>query len=158
MRCGRSALEDALDGDGRQLTDLLPALERLIGAQPEPEALGAAEAENRLFSLLAAFVRELAADRPFVLFLDDLQWADATTLELLQRLAADERLERLMLVAAYRSDAADTGLDDVLRAVRSAGDRSHQLGAPRRSITTRSRRCWSRRCERPRKMPHRSRA
>jgi DNA-binding CsgD family transcriptional regulator/tetratricopeptide (TPR) repeat protein len=76
-----------------------------------PDAGGLAErtgddgtARFRMYDALAAFVGELAAKAPLVLAIEDVQWADESTLELLPYLARRLRDRRVLLVATYRSD------------------------------------------------------
>ena len=158
-RRGASASRACSTASGRLLTDLLPELERLVGPQPESTALGPAETENRLLRLLSAFVRVLAEDGPLVLFLDDLQWADASTLKLLRHLATDEPIAnatagRRLSQRASRQRASS----DALAAMREARAPRSRAWRSRRSTSTRSRRCWSRRCARLRRTSRRSRA
>jgi len=95
----------AVGMNGRVVTEMVPALERLIGEQPALPELPPAEAENRLFGAFRALVRVLARpERPLALFLDDLQWADLPSLRLLERLATDQQVGHLLLVGAYRDN------------------------------------------------------
>lgn len=119
----RAALAEAVAPNGRVLVDLVPELDRLLG-EPAPVAdVGAVEAENRFHLAFAAFVRALAAHGPTLLFLDDLQWADAASLKLLRTLAVDADIHGLLLIAAYRADEVDAArpIDRTLAAVRAAG-------------------------------------
>ncbi|SEU16203.1 Predicted ATPase [Myxococcus fulvus] len=99
----RLRLQKSLGTHGRMLTELVPELERLIGEQPPVVALGPREAGSRFLLMLQSFLRDLAtAEEPLVLFLDDLQWADAATLELLSRLSTDSELHHLLVLGAWR--------------------------------------------------------
>jgi predicted ATPase len=83
----RSALAQALGTQGGVLTEVIPEIELIIGPQQLPPALGPTEALNRFQLVLQNFVGALARpEHPLVVFLDDLQWADAATLSLLQPL------------------------------------------------------------------------
>ena len=65
---------------------------------------------NRLHIVLTAFLRVFAGEgHPVVLFLDDLQWCDAPTLELLRRLVTSRELSHLLLIGAYRSNEVGAG-------------------------------------------------
>ena len=60
---------------------------------------------NRLQFLFCALIRALASpQRPVILFLDDLQWADSKTWELLQVILKDSQLTHFWLIGSYRSD------------------------------------------------------
>ncbi len=104
----RDRMREALGAEGRVLTNLLPNLEHLIGAQPEIPDVGGAEAQNRGIYVFRKFVRVLCrADHPLVVFIDDLQWADSASLALLQALITDPDGGHLMLICAYRDNEVD---------------------------------------------------
>jgi DNA-binding NarL/FixJ family response regulator len=80
---------------------LLPHLALLLPELGEP----AAESDRAtIFEAVRCALAHLSAERPAVVFLDDLQWSDDTTLELLAALAAPLRQMPVLVVAAYRSD------------------------------------------------------
>ncbi len=95
----------------------LPFLQRLVPAivalddgpaEPLPEDISPAETQARFAQAGADFVRlHTRPETPLVLFLDDLQWADLATLELLQHLLSDADLEHLLFIGAYRDDEVD---------------------------------------------------
>jgi len=65
---------------------------------------------NRLKYVMQLFARTIATHgRPIVLFLDDLQWIDNGSLELLQALLTDKRIRNFMLIGSYRSDEVSQG-------------------------------------------------
>ena len=76
----RQALGDALGANAGVVADVIPELTQLIGRPPPVPTVGPFETENRLSLTLLTFVQSLATyDRPLVLLLDDLQWADAAS-------------------------------------------------------------------------------
>ncbi|WP_438971959.1 ATP-binding protein, partial [Methylophaga sp.] len=92
------------------VVELVPELELVIGHQPAVAELPPAEARNRVLIVLTAFLRVFAGEgHPVVLFLDDLQWSDAPTLELLRRLVTSHELSHLLLIGAYRSNEVGPG-------------------------------------------------
>ncbi|WP_442601990.1 AAA family ATPase [Paenibacillus sp. KN14-4R] len=94
---------EALDGYGQLLIELVPKLELLIGPQVEVQSLPPFEAKHRLHLLLNRFIQLfLHRDRPFVLFFDDLQWADEASLQYLTYLLDDKGTKNLLLILAYR--------------------------------------------------------
>ncbi len=96
----------ALGNSGQLLSELLPELELIVGAQPKVAALPAVEAKNRFELLFQGFLRQFAsAQHPLVLFLDDLQWADEATVQLLRLLLTDPYGHYLLVVGSYRADA-----------------------------------------------------
>ena len=106
----RGRLLEALGQNGRLLTELLPLLEEIIGPQPAPPPLGAQESQNRFNYVLQNFVRALARpEHPLVLFLDDLQWADASSLFMLEQLLLDLDEGHFLVIGAYRDKEAPAG-------------------------------------------------
>lgn len=106
----RLRLLEALAPNARLVVDLVPELELIIGEQPEVAELPPAEARNRLHIVLSAFLRVFAGEgHPVVLFLDDLQWSDTPTLELLRRLMTSREQSHLLLIGAYRSNEVGVG-------------------------------------------------
>lgn len=101
----REAILAAVGHHGRILVDVIPEIEHILGPQPEAEVLGPAEARNRFQTVMARFLTALgSADHPLVLFLDDLQWADLPTLELIRHLATDPDTSHVLFIGAYRDN------------------------------------------------------
>jgi predicted ATPase/class 3 adenylate cyclase len=121
----RAALREALGSHARLLTDVLPDLVGLIGEQPEVESVPPRDAERRLHLIVGRLLAVFAVTgRPVVMFLDDLQWADPPSLQLLEALAADPGLSHLMVIAGFRSNEVGPGhpLRTTLAALRTAAD------------------------------------
>lgn len=122
------SLRSSLDGNGKLIAGLIPELEELIGVQPEVERLNPAEETNRFFMTFINFVSGIIAnERPLVLFLDDVQWADPSTLQLLEKLLLSNHLRRLFVICAYRQHETPKGhplfaaVDEIERNGRAAG-------------------------------------
>lgn len=95
----------ALGPNGGVLTEVIPELSALLGAQPPPPALDPKEQQNRFRSVFQAFVHVLARrEHPLVLFLDDLQWVDSASLDLCEALMTGGEAGHLLLVGAYRDN------------------------------------------------------
>jgi predicted ATPase/signal transduction histidine kinase len=108
MTRDRDRIAAGLGAHAAVIADLVPELEQLLGAQSPAPWLPAAEAQNRFTLAFRNFVAALAtADAPLVIFLDDLQWADTSTLHLLTALLTSPASPHLLLIGAYRS--ASTG-------------------------------------------------
>ncbi|KFE70243.1 hypothetical protein DB31_5285 [Hyalangium minutum] len=99
----RQRLLDAFEGQGGVMVELVPSLELVVGRQPPVSELPPLEAQNRFHRLFLRFLGVFAApERPLVLFLDDLQWADFASLQLLKFLAMHPDTPPLLWVGAYR--------------------------------------------------------
>lgn len=104
----RRNLNDALGGNGGVLAEVMPEIEFILGPQPVPVQLGSTEAHNRFQRVVQQFVDVLARpEHPLVLFLDDLQWADAATLALLHPLLAGDGRRCLLVLGACRDHEAE---------------------------------------------------
>jgi len=95
----RHALREALGANGQIIVNLIPEAEFLIGKQATVPDLPPQEARNRFQLVLRRFVGAFARpEHTLALFLDDLQWLDAATLELLELLISDPDVRHLMRV------------------------------------------------------------
>ncbi len=120
----RGALVEALGPNGPLMIDLVPELELIIGDQPPVPELAPQDVRNRFQVVLRRFIGVFARpDHPLVLFLDDLQWLDAATLDLLEDLLTPPGVPHLMLIGAYRDNEVTAAhpLSRRLEAIRSAG-------------------------------------
>jgi len=101
----REALLEALGPNGQLLVDLVPELELLIGPQPAVAEVAAEEARTRFLFTVARGLSVFAKpEHPLTLFLDDLQWLDAATLDLLEHLMDRSELRHVLLIGAYREN------------------------------------------------------
>jgi serine/threonine protein kinase len=120
----RESLNEALGPNGQLIVNLVPELELVIGKQPPAADLPPQEAQKRFQMvfrrLLAVFARK---EHPLALFLDDLQWLDAATLDLLEHLVTHPEVRHLLLVGAYRDNEVNPShpLLRTLDAIRKAG-------------------------------------
>ena len=122
----RAALHQALGPHGQLMVDLIPELELIIGKQPSVPALPPRDAQLRFQMVLRRFVAAFASpEHPLVLFLDDLQWLDGATRDLLPHLVSDPEMGPLLLVGAYRENEVGPSHPlrqtvDTIRATRAA--------------------------------------
>ena len=101
----RERILAAIAPNAQAVIDALPTVELVIGAQPPLVPLDAAAAHNRFCLTLQKFIQVFARkDHPLVLFLDDVQWADASSLNLLRMVATSAETESLLLILAYRDN------------------------------------------------------
>ena len=101
----REQFSSALGGNAQLICNLVPELELVIGKQPPVPELPPQLAHSRFQSAVRRFLSVFAREEhPLALFLDDLQWLDAATLELLEYLLDDAEMRHLLLVGAYRDN------------------------------------------------------
>jgi PAS domain S-box-containing protein len=101
----RDALREALGSNGQLIVNLVPQLEFVIGKQPPVPHLPPRDAENRFQLVFRRFLGAFARpEHPLTLFLDDLQWLDAATLDLLKTLITHPDVQHLLVVGAYRDN------------------------------------------------------
>ncbi len=80
----------SLGEQAQVIIDLIPELELIIGEQPKAAELSGIAAQNRLNFLFQKLIKIFAIRKhPLVIFLDDLQWADAASLNFIQLLMND---------------------------------------------------------------------
>ncbi|KYG03262.1 hypothetical protein BE21_52615 [Sorangium cellulosum] len=108
VEAARQSLLKRLGRNASLLVEVLPELGIVLGAgnvPPAPAELGPAEAQHRLLLAFRGVLKAFCGrEQPLVLFLDDLQWADAGSLWLLEGLHGGEDLGPLLLVGAYRDN------------------------------------------------------
>jgi len=109
----KRAVREAVGAQGSLLFQLLPELEALTGPLPPLPEVSATEDAQRFQSVFRRFIGAFARGvRPLVIFLDDLQWVDAATLEIIQCLVLHPESRYLQVVGAYRDN--DVRPDDPL--------------------------------------------
>ena len=95
----------ALGENGQVLIDVIPELQRIIGQQPPVPELSGSAAQNRFNLLLQEFIAVFTTkEHPLTIFLDDLQWADSASLNLMKILMGDNQAGYLLLLGAYRDN------------------------------------------------------
>ncbi|MCP4755290.1 MAG: AAA family ATPase, partial [Proteobacteria bacterium] len=129
----KDKLQKALGPNGQVIIDVIPEVERIIGRQPAAPEVGPEENRNRFRYVLENFIGAFADDdRPLVLFLDDLQWADLPSLQLIELFMTVQE-QNLFLIGAYRDNEVDAGhpLLTTLENVRKAAvDYAKSTAAP----------------------------
>jgi DNA-binding CsgD family transcriptional regulator len=103
----------SLPADLMRLLPPDPVLTGTSSAARTPDALASTSAQVRLFESLLGFLSQLAGSGPATVVLEDLHWADRSTLDLVGFLARNLRTERVLLVLTLRSD--DVGQDTPFR-------------------------------------------
>ncbi len=120
----RDALMNAVGTNGRLMTDLVPELKFIIGDQPPAPDLPPQDAQRRFQLTFRRFLAVFAQpEHPLAIFLDDLQWLDAATLDLLEDILMQRDIRHLLLIGAYRDNEVNAAhpLMRKLDAIRRAG-------------------------------------
>jgi PAS domain S-box-containing protein len=126
----RDALREQLGLNGQLIVNLIPELEFVIGEQSPVPLLPPQDALKRFQMVFGRFIGALARpEHPLALFLDDLQWLDAATLELLEYLITEQEVNHLLLVGAYRDNevTASHPLVRTLDEIRKAGTSMQEI-------------------------------
>jgi PAS domain S-box-containing protein len=124
------ALREALGPNGQLMVDLVPELRLIIGEPAPVPELPPQDAQRRFQLVLRRFFAVFArADHPLALFLDDLQWLDAATLDLLEDLLRHPDVRHVLLIGAYRDNEVTAGhpLLGTLDRIRGAGAAVHEI-------------------------------
>ncbi len=101
----RQKLIDSLHPNAQIVIDVIPEIELIIGKQPACKTLGDAETQNRFNRVFRQFIQTFCQpEHPLVIFLDDLQWIDSATLNLIEVMMTDHELQHFFLIGAYRSN------------------------------------------------------
>jgi PAS domain S-box-containing protein len=120
----RRRIVAAVGANGRLILDVLPQLELIIGPQSGVAALPPLEAQNRFRLVFQRFLAVFGShEHPLTLFLDDMHWADAASLQFIEYLLAQPDTRFLLLIAAYRDNETGAGhpLAAMLEALRRQG-------------------------------------
>ncbi|MDB9524604.1 AAA family ATPase [Oscillatoria sp. CS-180] len=113
LQACQAKLKQALGNSGQVIVDVIPDLELIIGPQAPVPSLEAVEAHNRFNLIFQRFVQVFDDPaHPLVIFLDDLQWADAASLELIQLMlrvrkssaSVSGQTQSHLFIGAYRNN------------------------------------------------------
>ncbi|WFU73425.1 trifunctional serine/threonine-protein kinase/ATP-binding protein/sensor histidine kinase [Bradyrhizobium sp. CB2312] len=126
----RDALIEAFGANGQLIVDFIPELRLIVGDQPPVSELPPQEALKRFQMVFRRFVGVFARQQhPLTLFLDDLQWFDVATLDLIEDILAQRDIGYLLLIGAYRDNEVDAAhpLTRKLAAIRQVGIRVNDI-------------------------------
>src|SRR4029453_2724494 len=124
-----AAFEEALGPNGQLIVDLIPELKLIIGEQPPAPDVPPQETQRRFQAVFERFIRVFARpEHPLALFVDDLQWLDTATLDLLEALLQAD-IRHLLIIGAYRDNevGANHPLMRKLPAIHDAGAVVHEI-------------------------------
>jgi predicted ATPase/signal transduction histidine kinase len=119
----RDAIREALGPNGQLMVDLVPELKLIVGEQQPVPTLPPQDAQSRFQLVFRRLIGVFTREHPLALFLDDLQWLDAATLDLMEDLLTHPDMKNLLLIGAYRDNevASTHPLMRKLQAMREAG-------------------------------------
>lgn len=101
----KEKIQHAVGTNGRVVIEVIPELQTLIGEQPEIASLGAEEAQNRFSRVFQNLIQALATkEHPLALFLDDMQWADSSSLHLIKTLLLNPQIQHLCMILSFRDN------------------------------------------------------
>ena len=126
----RQALRGALGPNGQLMVDLVPDLKLIIGEQPAVPVFEPQQAQARFQLVFRRFIGVFAQpSHPLALFIDDLQWLDAATLDVMEDLLTQEDIRHLLLIGAYRDNevSPEHPLMHKLDAIRNAGAKLQEV-------------------------------
>ena len=126
----RERLRELLGRNGELIVRLIPELEFVIGKQPPVPKLAPQDAQNRFQLVFRRFLSAFAQpEHPLALFLDDLQWIDPASLELMEHLMTKPEVRYLLLVGAYRDNEVGSShpLVGTFEAIRRAGANMQEI-------------------------------
>ncbi|WP_205127616.1 AAA family ATPase [Okeania hirsuta] len=105
----KNQILEALGNNGQIIIDVIPELEKIIAQQPAVEQLGASENQNRFNLFFQRFLSVFCQkEHPLVIFIDDLQWADLPSLNLIEQLIVDPDNQYFLLIGAYRDNEVNS--------------------------------------------------
>ncbi|GAA6133305.1 AAA family ATPase [Oceaniserpentilla sp. 4NH20-0058] len=107
----RSKLLDVLGPNGQIIIELFSDVELIIGPQPPVTKLPLIETEQRFHLVFLNFIKVFCnPEHPLVIFLDDLQWADSASLNLIEILTnPDSKTKNLLIIGSYRNNEVFKG-------------------------------------------------
>jgi PAS domain S-box-containing protein len=105
----RKSLLENLGPNAKLMINLIPELELVMGEQPAVVELPPQDSKNRFHYVFQRLIQVFAQPQhPLSLFLDDLQWLDASTLRFLEHLISQNEVRHLLLIGAYRDNEVST--------------------------------------------------
>ncbi|MEH2396696.1 AAA family ATPase [Nostoc sp.] len=126
----KKRIQAALGNNGRLIADLIPELKLIIGEQSHIPELGPAESQNRFNLVFQNFLSVFAQkEHPLTVFLDDMQWADTATLNLIQTIITGSTIQYLCFILAARYNEIDIvyPLNLMMEKVRQYGARITEI-------------------------------
>jgi predicted ATPase len=123
----QASVQEAVGTESKVLKDVIPGLSILLGDSMNHQEVSTCSQENEWNRLIYVFKRFLHAlyksSLPVVLFLDDLQWSDDSSLDLIQALVTDKDLRhRLFFIGAFRSNEVNVAQHPLTSTLQTIGE------------------------------------
>lgn len=100
----KARMLEVLGQEGKVLTDVMPSFELIIGKQPPIAEIDGEDTQNRFNYIFQKWLSAICSEHhPIVLFIDDLQWADSASLDLLRALLLNPN-NNFLCICAYRNN------------------------------------------------------
>ena len=96
------SLESAMDAGAEAIGEIVPELRSKLPDLAPPPTFDPGSARFRLFDSITTYLKSASTHRPMVLILEDLHWADASSLAPLEHVAGNIATSNLMIVGTYR--------------------------------------------------------
>ncbi|MGI0483991.1 AAA family ATPase, partial [Pantanalinema rosaneae CENA516] len=126
----RTKLLVALGANAQIIIDVIPEVEQIIGSQPSVAVLNSFESQSRFNRVFQQFIRVFSQpEHPLIIFLDDLQWADLSSLKLIELIITNPENHYLLVIGAYRDHEVNIShpLMHTLERIQQAGAIVRQL-------------------------------
>jgi len=120
----------ALDICAQIIIEVIPELKHIIGEQPAAPTIGAQEAKNRFNLYFRKFIQVFSKEQhPLTIFIDDLQWADAASLSMIELLVCDPDTRYLFFLGAFKDNEVDGAhpLNLAINRIKAEKIKVHQL-------------------------------
>ncbi len=99
----KNTLKRVLGSNGQLVINIYPDLEKIIGPQPPVASLSPIAEKNRFDYVFKKFIGAFSnKNAPLILFIDDLQWADSASMEVIRSICLEEVICPLLLITAFR--------------------------------------------------------
>lgn len=101
-------LTKILGNQGYEIIELVPEFEKIFGPRSPISGSGGHEARNRFYLMVENFLSVFTRQKhPLVIFLDDLQWVDPSSLELIKQIMSSSVIESVFIICTFRDNEVD---------------------------------------------------
>ena len=121
VRSMQKAIQSAVHTEQKLLTDMIPALEKILGVQKKDSIKEFRQSSDEVSCfkfVFRMFVRAISSPEfPIVFLLDDLHFADEASLDLLQSLVTDTSNDGILFIGTYRAEkpSEEAKMKDLLK-------------------------------------------